>query len=655
MSEIAEFMPLGSAEWLETNGLGGWSSSTVSGCHTRRYHGLLVAATEPPTGRMVLVSKLDETIRRGEEEWELGTSDYNGVFHPTGHRYWTGFCRNWHPEFLCEAGDVRIRKSVVMLHGENTVILRYEVLDAVGSFELRFSPLLASRGYHQLTHANDAVSPAFHFEQGVFHAKLYQGTPEIYIGVPGSSFVSAPCWYYGFHYAMEEYRGLDCREDLFSPGRFAVSLKKGDVLDVWLSTGDLSGRDTGSLLENELVRRQQLLDHQPAAGIGRKLALAADQFVVRRGDEGRTVIAGYHWFTDWGRDTMISLPGLCLSTGRYDEARKVLASFARSASRGMLPNRFPDYGEPPEYNNVDGTLWYFIAVHHYLEATGDNEFVLRELLPGLKDIVDWHFRGTRYNIHVEDSGLLFAGEQGQQLTWMDARIGDWVVTPRMGRPVEIQALWYNALRIFSRLLADNGQEADSRIVDLEADKLRLNFSGQFWYERGGWLYDVIDEQGQPDPTLRPNQLFAISLPYPLVTGEQADKILSVVKDRLYTPVGLRSLSPDHPGYTPTYRGDARQRDSSYHQGPAWSWLLGAYVDSLMRVRGDKREAQGVIDRLVYHLDEGCIGSVAEIFDAEPPYQPGGCVAQAWGVAEVLRVVHTYKLTQRNPVDPHHKA
>jgi len=655
MSERSEFAPLGATEWLETNGLGGWSSSTASGCHTRRYHGLLVAATEPPTGRMVLVSKLDETIHRNGEEWELGTNDYNGLYHPTGHRYWTGFCRNWHPEFLCIAGDVRIRKSIVMLHGENTVLLRYQVLDAADSFELRFLPLLASRRYHQLTHANDAVSRDFHFENGVFHARLYEDTPDIYIGVPGASFASTPYWYYGFHYAEEEYRGLDCREDLFSPGRFDVSLKNGDVLDVWLSTGDLSGRDTELLFQNELTRRQQLLAELPSAGISRRLALAADQFVVRRDDEGRTVIAGYHWFTDWGRDTMISLPGLCLSTGRYEEARKVLAAFARSASMGMLPNRFPDYGEPPEYNNVDGTLWYFVAVHHYLEATGDNGFVLQELLPGLKDIVDWHFRGTRYNIHVEESGLLFAGEQGQQLTWMDARIGDWVVTPRMGRPVEVQALWYNALRIFSRLLALNGQETDSQIVDLEAKKLRLNFSGQFWYEKGGWLYDVIDEEGRPDPTLRPNQLFAISLPYPLVSGERADKILSVVQQHLYTPVGIRSLSPDHPRYTPSYGGDARQRDSSYHQGPVWSWLLGAYVDSLMRTQGGKREAQAVIDRFAYHLDEGCIGSVAEIFDAEPPYKPGGCVAQAWGVAEMLRVVQLYKLTQRNPIDPHYKA
>jgi predicted glycogen debranching enzyme len=273
----------------------------------------------------------------------------------------------------------------------------------------------------------------------------------------------------------------------------------------------------------------------------------------------------------------------------------------------------------------------------------------------LKEIIDWHFRGTRFNIHVEDDGLLFAGERGQQLTWMDARIGDWVVTPRMGRPVEVQALWYNALCIFSRLLERNGQKEDGRIVSLQSVKLKQTFEERFWHAEGGWLYDVIDEEGHPDASLRPNQLFALSLPYPLVTGEKAEKVLSVVKQRLYTPVGLRSLDAGDPRYAPVYGGDAFHRDSTYHQGTVWSWLLGAYVDCLMRVGGNAGEAQAVIDRFAYHLDEGCAGSVAEIFDAEPPHRPRGCVAQAWGVAEVLRVIQAYGLTQCNPVDPHHEA
>ncbi|HZE84383.1 MAG TPA: amylo-alpha-1,6-glucosidase, partial [Puia sp.] len=328
---------------------------------------------------------------------------------------------------------------------------------------------------------------------------------------------------------------------------------------------------------------------------------------------------------------------------RYEDARKIIAAFAKNVSMGMLPNRFQDNGEAPEYNNVDGTLWYFIAIEKYLEMSGDKDFVLTVVLPILKEIVDWHFRGTRYTIHVEENGLLFAGEKGQQLTWMDARIGNWVVTPRMGRAVEIQALWYNALRIFAGLLRLNGQEHDGDLVDLSADKIKNVFVNLFWYEEGRYLYDVIDENDKPDPSLRPNQLFAISLPYPLIEGQQANDILRTIEEKLYTPVGLKSLSAGDSHYVPVYGGDAYHRDSSYHEGTVWSWLLGPYVDALIKVRGSKEAAQVVVDRFRYHLDEGCIGSVSEIFDADAPHHPRGCIAQAWGVAEVLRVIKEYGL------------
>ncbi|WP_317131465.1 amylo-alpha-1,6-glucosidase [Panacibacter ginsenosidivorans] len=365
-----------------------------------------------------------------------------------------------------------------------------------------------------------------------------------------------------------------------------------------------------------------------------------------RGDlEGATVIAGYHWFTDWGRDTMISLSGLCLSTGRYEDAKKILASFAKSVSMGMLPNRFQDNGEAPEYNNVDGTLWYFIAIKKYLEATGDRDFVIHEILPVIKEIIDWHYKGTRYNIHVEEDGLLYAGEFGQQLTWMDARIGTWVVTPRMGKPVEIQALWYNALKIFADLLRMNEQENDADIVELSAAKTKQSFEEKFWYAEGNYLYDVIGENNYPDPTLRPNQLFAISLPYPLIEEAKAAAVLQVVEDNLYTPVGLKSLPKTDSHYIPVYGGDAWHRDSAYHEGTVWSWLLGPYVDALMKVKSQKSKVKKIIDDFAYHLNEGCIGSVSEIFDADAPHHPRGCVAQAWGVAEVLRVIKDYNLTE----------
>ena len=360
----------------------------------------------------------------------------------------------------------------------------------------------------------------------------------------------------------------------------------------------------------------------------------------------KTVIAGYHWFTDWGRDTMISLPGLCLSTGRFEDAKKIIAAFANNISMGMLPNRFQDNNEPPEYNNVDGTLWYFIAIKKYLDATGDKDFVLDQILPVLKDIIDWHFKGTRYNIHADDDGLLYAGEIGQQLTWMDARIGNWVVTPRMGKPVEIQALWYNALKIFSELLVMNNQSSDADIVELSALKTKESFEKKYWNEELNYLYDNIDEHGVPDSSLRPNQLFAFGLCYPILyDAEKAKSILNKVEDKLYTPVGLRSLSPEDPNYIAIYGGDVFHRDSSYHQGTVWSWLLGPYVDAIMKIRdiGYERYARKLIENFAYHLNEACIGSVSEIFDADMPHNPRGCVAQAWGVAEVLRVVKEYGL------------
>jgi predicted glycogen debranching enzyme len=417
-------------------------------------------------------------------------------------------------------------------------------------------------------------------------------------------------------------------------------------------------------MESERKRRSGLLVQAkiPSANendlsLSAILTLAADQFIVKRGEDLKTIIAGYHWFTDWGRDTMISLPGLCLASGRLDDARKIIEAFAKSASQGMLPNRFQDNQEPPEYNNVDGTLWYFIAIYKYMLAGGDQRFILDQILPVLGDMIDWHFRGTRYNIHVDEDGLLFAGEKGQQLTWMDARIGDWVVTPRMGRPVEVQALWYNALLIYSQLLSLKGDREGSGIMARHAEKARTSFNKRFWNPEGNYLYDNIDERGQPDPALRPNQLFAISLPFPLLQDpEQSISVMKGVEEKLYTRAGLRSLTPDDIHYAGTYGGNAYQRDSAYHEGTVWTWLLGPYVDAVIRVYGKQegRERAGqIIADFSYHLHEACIGSVSEIMDADTPHHPRGCVAQAWAVAEILRVIREYDLESKPRPEPLH--
>jgi predicted glycogen debranching enzyme len=644
-SELQNFATAVQHEWLETNGLGGWSGSSIIGAHTRRYHGLLVAAIAPPTDRMVLLSKLEETIITEDKRIELSVNLYPGnTIHPMGYQHLNSFSKDLFPQWEYEADGIRLKKTIAMIHGENTVVIIYEVMEASKSFTLELLPLMAAKGYHSLTHEGPRMHWDANFDKDIFHNQP-DGKTDVFISIPGSSYQHAPRWFNNFQYSVEQYRGQDFTEDLFNHGTFSVELKHGDSLSIIVSTDDPAGRNGHELLSKETKRRKLLISNQPDDDVTKHLVLAADQFIVKRDENLKTVIAGYHWFTDWGRDTMISLPGLCLSTGRYEDAKKIIAAFARSTSMGMLPNRFQDNGEEPEYNNVDGTLWYFIAVYKYLQATGDKDFILAEILPVLKEIIDWHFKGTRYNIHVDGDGLLFAGEAGQQLTWMDARIGNWVVTPRMGKPVEIQALWYNALRIFSELLKLNDQQHDAFVVGLSAEKAKDSFNRQFWYAQGNYLYDNIDENGNPVAELRPNQLFAISLPFGLIEDEKTKALLKIVEEILYTPVGLRSLPKSDSHYVPVYGGDQWHRDSSYHEGTVWSWLLGPYVDATMKVHGTngKEQAIKIIEDFKYHLNEGCIGSVSEIFDADTPHQPRGCVAQAWGVAEVLRVIKDYQL------------
>jgi len=641
-------------EWLETNGLGGWSGSSVIGCHTRRYHGLLVASINPPTDRMVLLSKLDESLTIGSQRFELGVNDYGDCMTPNGNQYLTKFAKGLFPEWTYAAGGIVLKKTLAMVQGENTVVITYLVEQTPGLFIMELLPLVAARGYHSLQHSCNNIFWDVSFNNGLFHNQPYEDAPDIFIYAPSATYHHNPRWFYHFNYRVEKYRGLDYTEDLFNHGILSVELKKGDVFSLIISTENPQDRNSAELLETEIRRKQKLIADS-GSDVVKQLIIAADQFIVRRdisqrGNAGsaslKTIIAGYHWFTDWGRDTMISIPGLCLSTKRYEDAKKILSAFSRSISMGMLPNRFQDNNAAPEYNNVDGTLWYFISIYKYWLATKDSEFVIDSMLPVLKDIIDWHYRGTRYNIHVDSDGLLYAGEKGQQLTWMDARIGDWVVTPRMGKPVEIQALWYNALCIFSELLTLNGQHVDGLKMAAQASLAKESFLRLFWNPEAGCLFDCIDETGKPDGSLRPNQLFAMSLPFALIEGEKAKSVLNIVSEKLYTPVGLRSLSPDDSRYIGIYGGNLLQRDSAYHQGTVWSWLLGPYVESVIKIELNGRmEARQLVEAFIYHLNEGCIGSVSEIMDGNGSHHPRGCIAQAWGVAEILRVIEEYKILE----------
>jgi predicted glycogen debranching enzyme len=625
-------------EWIETNGLGGWASSTIVGAHTRRYHGLLVAATRPPVGRMVLLSKLDDTIQINGTRFELSSNRYPGAIHPRGFEYLRLFERELFPVFEYEAGGVLLRKTIAAVHGENTTLVLYEVLKAPSSFVLLLQPFMSPRDYHSMSHTNGAIHTDARFENDILRLQAYDGVPEVFIAVDGAEFEPRPSWYYDFEYSGEQYRGLDFKEDLFTHGVLSRTLKQGDKLGIVVSTSSPAQRDPFELFEKEKTRRLNLFGPLPVKDdLAKTLTLAAEQFVVNRGEGLKTIIAGYHWFSDWGRDTMIALPGICLVTGRFDEAKRILRAFAQSVSQGMLPNRFPDAGEQPEYNTVDATLWFFVAIYKYIQYTKDDGLVRDELLPILRDIIAWHDRGTRYNIHVDADGLLYAGEAGVQLTWMDAKVGNWVVTPRQGKAVEINALWYNALAIYSELAVRYMLFAEAQEFAGRASRVKEAFGSTFWNASGQCLYDYIDGDYK-NRAIRPNQIFALSLPFPLLEGKQARMVLDVVQEQLCTPVGLRSLAPGDPAYRPRYGGDQWSRDSAYHQGTVWSWLLGPLAHAIVYVEGDEGRARvsRMIETFRPHLAEAGIGTISEIFDAEPPHAPRGCIAQAWSVGEILR-------------------
>ena len=637
ISDPSRFSTAITREWVETNGLGGWASSTVPGAHTRRYHGLLVAALNPPVDRRVLLSRVDEIVEGEHERFELASSIFPGVVHPEGHTFLTQFTLSPFPTSTYQLADITLRRTVGMLHGEDTIVVLYELLRATEPIRLALRPLFAGRDYHHLVRANDDVFQDASFADGVLTYQSYAGQPTVHLALPGAHFTPAPDWYYNYEYPREAERGLDFSEDLFTPGLLRVALEPGACAALVASTEDPSGRDPRALLSDEATRRSQL--SIPAAlteSPGPELVRAADQFLVRRGQDQYTITAGYHWFTDWGRDTMISLPGICLVTGRFSEAAAIFRAYAAHVSEGMIPNRFPDAGEHPDYNTVDASLWFAVALYRYLQYTGDDDFVRDQVWPVLQDIISWHRDGTRYGIHVDEDGLLSAGAEGVQLTWMDAKVGDWVVTPRLGQAVEINALWYNALRIAADLAQRYGRGDGGEYGRLAA-QVAMRFPEVFWNEEEGCLYDVVDGD-LADGAVRPNQIFALSLPFPLLGADEARRVLARVEDDLLTPRGLRSLSPRDPAYHPTYSGSPLERDGAYHQGTVWAWLMGPYITALVRYRGEDGQRQGrrLISGFRSHLTEAGIGTVSEIFDGDAPHSPRGCISQAWSVAELLR-------------------
>ena len=646
-------------EWLCTNGIGGFAAGTLSLQNTRRYHGLLIASLRPPIDRVALVTKLDVTARTVAATWALATNEFaDGTIAPRGYANLEAFrLEGLFPVWTWLLGDMRLEQRIWMRHGENTTYVQFTRIGGSGGLHLSLDPLCTWRDYHGQTRGEHpfGIEPV----AGGVVIQAYDGARPYRILCADADVRVQPREYWNFRHREEGARGLDELEDLLRPATRDLDLAPGQTSTVILTAESSEPLPAPGALAVERARQQAIVERfrsaaattVPAADLAplTQLALAADQFLVERRDVmghgiGHTVIAGYPWFSDWGRDTMIALPGLTLATARSDIAASVLRTFAGFTSQGMLPNRFPDGGEPPEYNTADASLWFFVAVHRYLQETGDRRFAA-EIFPTLLDMLVWHQRGTRFGIGMDpDDGLLRAGEAGVQLTWMDAKVGDWVVTPRIGKPVEINALWFNAVCILRDLALDLGQLPQGTQFAALAERIASSFAARFWFEAGGYLYDVIDgPQGEPDAagrrqdaSLRPNQIFALSLPHALLTGEKARRIVEVCAAQLWTPMGLRSLAQQAPGYRGQYGGGPLQRDGAYHEGTVWTWLLGPFVSAHHRVHGDPTAALSFLRCMPAHLREACVGQVSEIADGDPPFTPRGCFAQAWGVAEVLR-------------------
>lgn len=630
-----------SKEWLETNGLGGYASSTISGLNTRRYHALLVASLRPPTDRIVLLSKLEETLVLDGERFDFSTNQYPQVVHPQGYRWLQNFRLDPFPISTFRLGDVRLEKIILMLRGENTTVVRYRLLAPShrrATLELR--PLVAFRDYHALQRESAGINPLLDIEPGLIGLALQQGAPGLLLAHDALRVHAEGIWYKNFEYAEEQARGFDFSEDLFNPCSLSFDVRGGETCNIIASTQRHEAHEAAEIEGHERARRGTMKGAQEADSFQLALYSAAEQFIVQRGSHRSSVIAGYHWFTDWGRDTMISLPGLTFTTEKFSTAREILSAFAENLSQGMIPNRFPDEGDQPEYNTVDATLWFVHAIGEYANRTNDLAFVRDHLYSHLIEIVDWHERGTRFGIKVTEDGLLRSGEEGVQLTWMDAKVGNWVVTPRTGKAVEIQALWYNALRHLQQTATRLSDQATADYCRNLADRASLSFNEKFWNGSAQCLFDLVRDDETADAAIRPNQIFAVSLPYSMLKPERARAVVGLVERELLTPYGLRSLAPSDPDYRGRYEGDSLARDGAYHQGTVWAWLMGPFITAYLKVHGRAPESRAQVREWLLafraHLLNAGLGQISEIFDGDPPHTPRGCIAQAWSVAELLR-------------------
>lgn len=644
-------------EWLETDGLGGFASSSIVGANTRRYHGLLVAATAPPVGRRVLVAKVEDRLVSDADICPMSVNVYEDAVNPQGHQCQEQFRLDPWPVYVWEDRGIRLQKSICMPHELGVTIIRYDLLDAPHSTWLHARPLIAGRDMHHLMRSSNGLQGQLSLTTHATSMQPYDDPSRVTLFHPQGEFRADGMWYYNFRYFRELESGLDYVEDLYSPGEIVWLMRPGETRWLVLARDSSVGGITDPaqielIVEAERVRREKLLNSFGNDRVAGRLALAADQFIVNRtvaGVPSKTIIAGYPWFGDWGRDTMIALFGLTLTTKRYDDCRGMLKTFVGAMRNGLVPNLFAEASGDAWYNTVDATLWLFVALRKYVQMTKDWAFI-EEIWPALQSSLEAHLAGTDYNIHMDSDGLLIAGDATTQLTWMDAKVDDWVVTPRHGKAVEINAMWYNALKIGAFFASKTGAADACKRYTRLARQTKASFE-QFWSDELGFCHDVLRPEGA-DCDLRPNQLIACSLPYHVLSPERRRSLLSKVSEYLLTPYGLRTLAPFCVGFCPAYGGDRVARDAAYHQGTVWPWLLGPYLTTYFDVMGvneeTRRSVRTLLQPLIDQLDDAGLGSVSEIYDAEEPYAPHGCIAQAWSVGELLRCWVAYKLGEIEP-------
>jgi predicted glycogen debranching enzyme len=635
--DLKDYQSAISKEYLLTNGIGGYCTSTICGANIRKYSALLVACLNPPVDRRVLLSKLDETIFMDSKEYKLYSNQYTDGSEDEGFLYEDSFEYEYFPVQNYEVNGVFISKKITMVYGKNTTVVTYQVRNNDKSIKIRIDALINNRDHHGNTKTGDFNCSQELLDDGV-KIDYDINNIKLYLKSDKASYTKSCRWSENMFYFNERQRGLEDFDNHYIPGCFEINIAPKEIIEfsIIASTEDVKELNGESFFIMERQRKEELIERLPVKDeLTKILALACDQFIVKRkSTDTATVIAGYPWFTDWGRDTMIALPGLTLSTGRFEEAREMLITFAKYEKDGLIPNMFPDTGVDPIYNTIDATLWYFNAVHKYLEYTGDYEFIRKEIFPSLTSMMKHHINGTQFNIGMDkEDCLMSGGNKDIQLTWMDEKIKDWTVTPRQGKAVEINALWYNAVCVYTELCKQFDLEYS--YYEKLADKIKENFISRFWNRKANYFYDYIDGS-EYNEQIRPNGIIALSLPHTMVNKDMAKSALETAFEKLYTAYGLRSLSCDDSEYKGIFIGGIAERDSAYHQGTVWSWLMGPFLSAVSRWYNDKEFCKNLAFKFFDHLQDRCIGNVSEVFDGNSPHTARACFAQAWGAAELLR-------------------